>query len=55
MKARSRRVKILSETDAATLESSVNTWLEAAGEKEWVSISFKADGTSVYAFIVYTE
>lgn len=55
MKARNVKLKVVEAADASTLEESVTAWLKAAGAADLQNIDFRADGTSLYAFITYTE
>lgn len=55
MKARVAKLKAIDAATPAALETAVNTWLQAAGEKELLEIRYQADGTTWAAFILYTE
>ncbi len=54
--ARQATVVVFSEASAAALETAVNTWLAAAGERKLLApIVARSDGTAWYATAFYSE
>lgn len=54
MKLRDIRVKVLEAADWATLETDLQAWMSAAGEKELVAMVFSEEAAA-RVVITYTE
>lgn len=55
VRLRMLKVKTFTETSLSTLETSIDTWLEARGEEELVHVQYEIDGTNYTCIIFYTE
>lgn len=55
MRIRTTRLKVISGTDAETLEEAYETWRSSLREEIMESVNFSTEGSNIYLFIIYTE